>query len=34
MAYNYSLVICEKVDKVLKITMNRPEFLNALNPDL
>ena len=34
MAYNYDLVICEKVDKVMKITMNRPEVLNALNPDL
>ncbi len=34
MAYDYNLVICEKVDKVLKITMNRPEVLNALNPEL
>lgn len=34
MAYDYDWVICEKVDKVLKITMNRPQALNALNPKL
>ena len=34
MAYDYNLVICEKIDKVLKITMNRPEVLNSLSRDL
>lgn len=34
MAYKYKWVICEKVGKVLKITMNRPEALNALNDAL
>ena len=34
MAYDYNLVICEKVDRVLKIIMNRPEVLNSLSRDL
>ncbi len=34
MAYDYQLVLCEKVGKVLKITLNRPEALNALTPQL
>ena len=34
MAYDYKLVLCEKAKGVLKITMNQPETLNALTPDL
>jgi enoyl-CoA hydratase/carnithine racemase len=31
MAYDYQWILCEKVEKVLKITLNRPEILNALD---
>ena len=34
MAYDYQLVICGKGEGVLKITLNQPETLNALTPDL
>jgi len=34
MAYNYRLILCAKEKGVLRITMNQPETLNALTPDL
>jgi enoyl-CoA hydratase len=34
MAFDYRGVICEKGKGVLKITLNQPETLNALTPDL
>jgi enoyl-CoA hydratase/carnithine racemase len=34
MAYTYKCVLCEKGEGVLKITMNQPETLNALTPEL
>ncbi len=34
MAYNYQNVLCAKEKGVLRITMNQPETLNALTPDL
>lgn len=34
MAYDYKSVLCEKGKGALKITMNQPETLNALTPDL
>ena len=34
MAYDYRLILCAKGKGVLKITLNQPETLNALTPDL
>lgn len=34
MAYDYELVLCAKDKGVLKITLNQPETLNALTPEL
>ncbi len=34
MAYDYQHVLCEKNKGVLKITMNHPDTLNALTPEL
>ena len=34
MAYDYKYVLGEKGKGVLKITMNKPETLNALTPEL
>lgn len=34
MAYDYKYVLCEKGKGVLKVTMNQPETMNALTPDL
>jgi len=34
MAYDFKCVLCEKGKGVLKITMNQPETLNALTPQL
>jgi hypothetical protein len=34
MAYDYKRVLCAKGRRVLKVTMNQPETLNALTPDL
>jgi enoyl-CoA hydratase len=34
MAYDYRLILCEKGKGVLKTTLNQPDTLNALTPDL
>lgn len=34
MAYDYKLILCEKNKGVLRITLNQPETLNALTPEL